>query len=66
MNQNSLTWTACVHIRDSYPIDVLHLNFNILCLLLLYRYLSRRGHDMDLLIENVYREPEEGLEGPVL
>jgi hypothetical protein len=27
---------ACVHFRDLYPIDVLHLNFNnILCLLLL-------------------------------
>ncbi len=28
-------WTACVHFCDSYPIDVLHLNFNILCMLLL-------------------------------
>ncbi len=26
-------WTACVHVRDSYPIDVSQLNFNILCLL---------------------------------
>ncbi len=28
-------WTACVHFHDSYPIDVSHLNFNILCLMLL-------------------------------
>ncbi len=27
------TRTACVHFRDSYPIDVLHLNFNILSVL---------------------------------
>ncbi len=32
----SAAWTACIHFRDSDPIDVLHLNFNILCLLLLY------------------------------
>ncbi len=28
-------WTACVHFRDSYPIDVSHLSFKFLCLLLL-------------------------------
>ena len=28
-------WTACAHFRESYPIDVLHFYFNILCLLLL-------------------------------
>ncbi len=28
-------WTACAHFLESYPIDVLHLYFNILCLLLL-------------------------------
>ena len=28
-------WTACVHFPDSYPIDVFHLSFNFLCLLLL-------------------------------
>jgi hypothetical protein len=28
-------WTACVHFRNSYPIDVSHLNFKILCLLFL-------------------------------
>ena len=29
-------WTASVHFPDSYPIDVFHLSFNFLCLLLLY------------------------------
>jgi hypothetical protein len=29
-------WTACVNFPDSYPIDVSHLSFNFLCLLLLY------------------------------
>jgi hypothetical protein len=28
-------WKACVHFRDSYPIDVSHLSLNFLCLLLL-------------------------------
>ncbi len=28
-------WTACAHFCESYPIDVLHIYFNILCLLLL-------------------------------
>jgi hypothetical protein len=28
-------WTACVHFRDSDPINVSHLRFNFLCLLLL-------------------------------
>jgi hypothetical protein len=28
------------YVYDSYPIDVFHLNFNILCLLLLYSYVS--------------------------
>ncbi len=30
----------CVHFRDSYPIDVAHLNFNILCVCCYSRYLS--------------------------
>ncbi len=33
--QKATLWTACVHFRDSYPIDVSHLSFNFLCLLLL-------------------------------
>ncbi len=28
-------WTACLHSRDSYPIDVSHLYFKIFCLVLL-------------------------------
>jgi hypothetical protein len=28
-------WTACVHFPDSYSIDVFHLSFNFLCLMLL-------------------------------
>ncbi len=28
-------WTASVHFPDSYPIDVFHISFNFLCLLLL-------------------------------
>ncbi len=28
-------WTACVHFPDLYPIDVFHLSFKFLCLLLL-------------------------------
>jgi hypothetical protein len=27
-------WTASVHFPDSYPIDIFHLSFNFLCLLL--------------------------------
>ncbi len=33
-------WTACLHISDSYPLDVSHLSFNVLCLLLLYVSIS--------------------------
>jgi hypothetical protein len=28
-------WTANVHFRDSYTIEVFHLSFNFLCLVLL-------------------------------
>jgi hypothetical protein len=35
MTLQRASWTACVHLRDSYPIDVSQLNFNILCLPLL-------------------------------
>ncbi len=28
-------WIVCIHFRDSYPIDVSHLNFNIFSVLLL-------------------------------
>ncbi len=33
--QKAILETACVHFLDSYPIDVSHLRFSILCLLLL-------------------------------
>ncbi len=46
MTPQKATLAACVHFRYSYPIDVSHLSFNFLCLLLLLvgtgtRYLSR-------------------------
>jgi hypothetical protein len=28
-------WTGCIHFYDSYPINVFHLSFNFLCLVLL-------------------------------
>ncbi len=50
-------WTACIHFRDSYPIDVSLLNFNILCLLLLQvQYISRcdrlRGSTLHVVVHS--------------
>ncbi len=43
--------------RDSYPINVSHLNFNILCLLLLYESISVvQSHNCLLLKENKWKE----------
>jgi hypothetical protein len=49
------SWTACVHFRNSYPIDVSHLSFNFLCLLLLFgkdlgEDYSRRGKNLQIII----------------
>ncbi len=48
-------WTAFVHFPDSYPIDVFHLSFNFLCLLLFQiiylggpRFHSSTGHPLKL------------------
>ncbi len=38
------SWTACVHFRDSYPIDISHPSFNFLYLLLLQVSISVSTH----------------------
>ncbi len=37
------SWTACMYLHDSYFMDVLHLNCNILCLFTLCIYLVGRA-----------------------
>jgi hypothetical protein len=54
MTPQKATMTACVHFRDSYPIDVSHLSFNILSAVTLGIYLCGQGPIAGLSKKRVY------------